>query len=249
MRTLLLSAVCALTIAIGLSKDVDTPVDNLLPYLQRCCLLGQEFARSRLSCDEAKLSAAHRQHIAVSNYKGVSNISCTISASFCCQEALEREVHCDQGINAALAYSVCSQQTDLTAKACCNWCTAGRLRQKRGDSCEELSEEIPLHVREAFTSCCQQIPSMKTQRQCGNNQCNNNVTCVAPTETCAFDDQNCHYRCIESSMSCGVGYKMDELGHCQDIDECALRIHSCAPHEVCFNEYGTYRCRTCNCEE
>ncbi|OQR77983.1 fibulin-1-like [Tropilaelaps mercedesae] len=241
------SLICFLSIGLTVAQDdEDAPTDHLLPYLERCCQLGQEFARSRLSCDEAKLRAAHQHHIAASNQAGVSNITCTISAAFCCEETLEREIHCDQGINAAMVDATCSKQTDLTAKACCNWCRAGLHREP--NACEELPAETPMYLREAFTSCCARFPSKKLRKKCGSNDCNSAiVTCLSPIETCTFDDQNCHYRCIESSISCQIGFRMDEYGRCLDIDECALRTHSCAPNEICINEHGSYRCKSCDC--
>lgn len=247
-RTFELTAVVCLAFAtVEVARADDPPADLLLPYLERCCHLGQEFARSRLSCDPDKLRIAHRHNILISNNEGVSNITCTHSIQFCCEETLEREIHCEQGMNAAKARSVCSTQTDHTAKACCNWCRAGLDRAPSGN-CPTLSPDVPMHVREAFASCCTNQPSVYLQKKCGNNDClSKNMTCVSPLEMCAYDEHGCHYRCVESSMSCPVGYKMDDRGNCVDIDECALKTHSCEPNEICVNSSGSYNCKSCNC--
>ncbi|XP_018497040.1 fibulin-1 [Galendromus occidentalis] len=231
--------------ALGVEDD-DAPVENLLPYLEQCCLLGQEFARSRHSCKAEKL-AMLRNRVPVS--LGLSNITCSISIASCCEETLEREIHCDQGVKSASAEATCSYQTDLTARACCNWCRAGLKRERLKMSCDELPPEIPLLAREAYMSCCQGSKSPKIKKKCGPNDCSNTslTTCIDPIERCTYDDQNCHYRCVDSAVSCGVGFQIDEYGRCNDIDECALRTHSCGPQEICQNVYGTYNCKPCNC--
>lgn len=106
------------------------------------------------------------------------------------------------------------------------------LLQKSFDSAKE--ESVHIHILIANTSYHNQytygisldesIHSVFTYSigfvydlvECGNNDCNRaNVTCVSPMETCAIDDEGCHYRCVESPMNCQVGLKMDEFGTCQ----------------------------------
>ncbi|XP_066025899.1 uncharacterized protein [Pocillopora verrucosa] len=63
---------------------------------------------------------------------------------------------------------------------------------------------------------------------CITNPCKNNAKCQS-----GFTDKG--YRCM-----CSVGYK--GLTCDEDIDECAIRKHSCSADGVCSNVKGSYKC-------
>ncbi|CAH0731671.1 unnamed protein product, partial [Brenthis ino] len=47
----------------------------------------------------------------------------------------------------------------------------------------------------------------------------------------------------ETSTDCQIGFEMDSLGLCFDIDECVKGTHLCDQYQNCFNTNGSHECR------
>uniref|UniRef100_A0A915BLJ5 Fibulin-1 n=2 Tax=Parascaris univalens TaxID=6257 RepID=A0A915BLJ5_PARUN len=50
-------------------------------------------------------------------------------------------------------------------------------------------------------------------------------------------------------QSCPIGWTLDEMGACVDVDECTRGLHDCGPLYVCRNTQGSYRCDPKKCAE
>ncbi|XP_071818169.1 uncharacterized protein [Apostichopus japonicus] len=72
--------------------------------------------------------------------------------------------------------------------------------------------------------------------------------CTALPTSCRGGCENTDgsYRCL-----CPEGYNLSENGYsCNDIDECALGLHSCDQEDQeCFNTLGSYKCRSIACPQ
>ncbi|XP_078340478.1 uncharacterized protein LOC111109147 isoform X2 [Crassostrea virginica] len=88
-------------------------------------------------------------------------------------------------------------------------------------------------------------------------ECNPGFTLHTDGSTCIEDEpigcdryNPCQQRCVEDdsgvSCACNQGYTLLADGiNCQDIDECALGSAICPDGQGCYNQEGSYRCRTC----
>lgn len=74
--------------------------------------------------------------------------------------------------------------------------------------------------------------------------------CVTGENDCNKESQVClntkgSYTCVDkaSRITCPPGFKKNTANNlCEDIDECAERIHTCKDDERCINEPGSYTC-------
>ncbi|CAF0793949.1 unnamed protein product [Rotaria sordida] len=63
--------------------------------------------------------------------------------------------------------------------------------------------------------------------------------CIENTNICQYmcENQIGSYRCY-----CPIGFKINNLGQCQDIDECRQFQIDCGQDRICFNTQGAYEC-------
>ncbi|CAF0852061.1 unnamed protein product [Adineta ricciae] len=69
--------------------------------------------------------------------------------------------------------------------------------------------------------------------------CHDINECHEQTNICQYmcENQIGSYRCF-----CPIGFKMNELGQCQDVNECQQFQIDCGQDRTCFNTQGAYEC-------
>ncbi|XP_055933016.1 fibulin-1-like isoform X4 [Argiope bruennichi] len=207
---------------------------DLEPVLQSCCSSGEVLARNQTTCagsgDVAKFPPQDR-------------LTCLTAIYICCIRT-HRQIHCENGKNAARTRKQCSihpQQGGEAFKDCCDACTLGLQAESMQMPCTFSSFSFGLPWDEAFQDCCQNPYSPLGTSPEHANFSPGNGNCGA--------DNPCDQKCEEIGQgvrrcSCYPGYKLTvDLRTCEDIDECLLEAHNCDPAtETCLNSIGGFQC-------
>lgn len=80
------------------------------------------------------------------------------------------------------------------------------------------------------------------RHKCIRNPCNLYEVWNPYTSSC--DESEHHVAVTPTRSFCPSGYKRNNEGDCEDVDECALNLHTCKADQNCINMEGHYRC-TC----
>ncbi|KAG2469268.1 FBLN1 protein, partial [Polypterus senegalus] len=197
---------------------------NTQPSLETCCASGLEWANQKQDCAALPV---------------ISDLQlCRIMQEQCCVDKIDYN-SCMTGVNLAKQQGVCgtvySDSTTCEAKTikrCCNCCHMGKVAQQQGMSCEQ-NLQFGYQCSLVFRACCvdalENNPSLPGQNDTtGAGQC---------SQRCLITESG-------ASCSCFEGYKLKPDGRsCEDIDECEIGTHNCAPDFVCQNTQGSFRCR------
>ncbi|XP_054708894.1 LOW QUALITY PROTEIN: fibulin-1-like [Uloborus diversus] len=207
------------------AKAVASATNDLEPILQRCCQSGERWAMNHTTCTGPSLESVAEK----------DRRACQASLYICCVRT-HRKSECERGKNAARAGRMCDTSHLATFQDCCQGCSLGIQVSQTRSPCVLSGFSFGTIWDDAFLNCCESSDSVQDSSAAfsNKNRCETEKPC---SHIC--EDLGTEIRC-----SCEPGYKLAaDQQTCEDVDECALDIHSCNRQtEVCSNRIGLFEC-------
>ncbi|KAJ8302142.1 hypothetical protein KUTeg_021129 [Tegillarca granosa] len=261
-----------LTVMISLAFSFVTQAAVDTELLEKCCMVGSQWASSRDRCDSYPQS--------VDQVREDDQRACRSILTVCCMKE-RQHLQCLAGQRSALEYTMCSIRDDVFGseqfKECCHCCQLGLSSRSMNGDCNLLKyEEFGGPCDEVFHDCCfsgndtdvndinecelypaGQLCSHICRNTQGSYRCecrpgfklhSDKSTCIPVDSgvTCSVYNP-CQQRCLSGDdgvrCACDNGYQLAGDGvSCEDLDECRLGRANCPRGSRCVNTEGSYTC-------